>query len=83
MKNLTVPYSEELLLHFNCSADLLEKELQFLLAVKLFELKHLSLGKAANFCDMSKIRFMFRLGEMKIPVINLDQDEISEELRDD
>jgi hypothetical protein len=35
MKNLTVPYSEELLLNFNCSVDLLEKELRFLLAVKL------------------------------------------------
>jgi len=58
----------------------LEQELQFLLAVKLFELHRLSLGKAAEVSGMSKLRFMDELGRMEIPVINLDDNQIQEEL---
>ena len=61
----------------------LEEELGFMLAVKLFELHRLSLGKAAKFCGMAKLRFMFELGRLKVPVINLDEDQIADELRDD
>lgn len=61
----------------------LEEELTFLLAVKLFEVRRLSLGKAAEFCHMGKIRFMFELGRLGVPVINLDDDQIADELRDE
>jgi predicted HTH domain antitoxin len=53
-----------------------------LLAVKLFELRRLSLGKAAQIGGMSKLRFMEELERMGIPVINLDDGQIEEELRD-
>jgi predicted HTH domain antitoxin len=49
----------------------------------LFEVHRLSLGKAAEFCGMSKIRFMFELGRLQVPVINLDDDQIADELLDD
>jgi predicted HTH domain antitoxin len=61
----------------------LNKELTFLLAVKLFELHRFSLGKAAQFCNMNKVQFMFELGRLEIPVINLDDDQIADELKDD
>ena len=83
MRNLSIPYSEDLLVIFGKSPEDLEEELRFLLAVKLFEVRKLSLGKAAEFCGMPKIRFMFELGRMKIPVIDLDEDQIANELADD
>ena len=55
--------------------------MRFLLAVKLFELSRLSLGKAAQLCGMHKVHFMDELGRMGIPVINLDDDQILDELR--
>ncbi|MCB2261394.1 MAG: UPF0175 family protein [Candidatus Thiosymbion ectosymbiont of Robbea hypermnestra] len=82
MKALSIPYSEDLLIASGRSRKDLEQELQFLLAVKLFELHRLSLGKAAEVSGMSKLRFMDELGRMKIPVINLDDDQIQEELSD-
>ena len=45
-------------------------------------MKRLSLGKAAEFCGLGKLRFMFELGRLKIPVINLDEDQIADELCD-
>jgi len=82
MKTLGIPYNEDLLIASGRSQKDLEQELQFLLAVKLFELHRLSLGKAAEVSGMSKLRFMDELGRMEIPVINLDDDQIQEELSD-
>jgi predicted HTH domain antitoxin len=83
MPNLSLPYPDDLLITSGKSPQELESELLFLLAVKLFELRKLSLGKAANFCQMNKLQFMYELGRLKIPVINLYDDQIADELRDD
>ncbi len=83
MRTLSLPYPDDLLISSGKSPQDLEAELVFLLAVKLFELRRLSLGKAADFCRMNKLQFMYELGRMQVPVINLDDDQIAEELSDD
>ncbi|MFZ5569135.1 MAG: UPF0175 family protein [Thermodesulfobacteriota bacterium] len=81
MQVLSIPYSEDLLVATGKSKEALEKEMCFLLAVKLFELRRISLGKAAQLCGMTKLHFMDELGRMEIPVINLDDDQIRDELK--
>ncbi|MBC6471458.1 MAG: UPF0175 family protein [Hormoscilla sp. GM102CHS1] len=97
MPDMSIYYPEDLLITSGKSPKDLEAELLFLLAVKLYELRRLSLGKAAEFCHMHKIQFMFEhgcrlpdppatqcaIGRMKIPVINLDDDQIADDLRHD
>ncbi len=83
MRALTIPYSDDLLVASGKSPDELEQELQFLLAVKLFELHRISLGKAAEMCRMGKLQFMQALGRMKVPVIHLEEDQIRDELIDE
>lgn len=83
MHTLSLPYPDDLLIASGKSPEALEAELAFLLAVKLFELRRLSLGKAAALCSMTKPRFMFELGRLQVPVINLDDDQIADELSDD
>jgi len=83
MRTLSLPYPDDLLITSGKSPQALEAELIFLLAVKLFELRRLSLGKAADFCNMNKLQFMYELGQLQVPVINLDDDQIADELRDD
>ncbi|MGA1825823.1 MAG: UPF0175 family protein [bacterium] len=80
MKVLSIPYSDDLLIATGKSKEALDQELRFLLAVKLFELRRLSLGKASELCGMKKVTFMDELGRMGIPVINLDDDQIKDEL---
>ncbi len=82
MRTLAIPYADDLLVTSGKSPQALEEELRFLLAVKLFELHRLTLGKAAEFSGMGKLRFMFELGRLEVPVINLDDDQIADELRD-
>lgn len=81
MNTLSIPYADDLLVTSGKAPEELEAELSFLLAVKLFELHRLSLGKAAEFCGMEKLKFMFELGRLKIPVVNLSDDQIADELR--
>lgn len=83
MHSLSIPYTDDLLVTSGKAPEELEEELRFLLAVKLFELNRLTLGKAAEFCGMAKLGFMYELGRLKIPVINLSDDQIADELRDD
>lgn len=83
MHTLSLPYPDDLLITSGKSPAALEAELAFLLAVKLFELRRLSLGKAAALCSMTKPRFMFELGRLQVSVINLDDDQIADELSDD
>lgn len=83
MHNLSIPYADDLLVTSGKSPPELEAELRFLLATKLFEMRRLSLGKAAEFCGMAKLSFMFELGRLKVPVINLSDDQIADELLDD
>ncbi|NET56145.1 MAG: UPF0175 family protein [Symploca sp. SIO2E6] len=83
MPTLSLPYPDDLLVTSGQSPQALEAELTFLLAVKLFELRRLSLGKAADFCRMNKLQFMYELGRLQIPVINLDDDQIADELSDE
>jgi predicted HTH domain antitoxin len=77
MHILSLPYPDDLLIASGKSPKALEAELAFLLAAKLFELRRLSLGKAAALCQMPKLKFMYELGQLQIPVINLDDDSVS------
>ena len=83
MQTLSLPYPDDLLIASGKSPQALEAELAFLLAAKLFELRRLSLGKAADLCRMPKLKFMYELGQLQIPIINLDDGQIADELRDD
>jgi predicted HTH domain antitoxin len=81
MHTASIPYNDDLLLRFGKSPDDLELEFRLLLAVKLFEIGRVTLGQAAEVAGMPKLRFMDALGELKVPVINLDPDQVADELR--
>jgi predicted HTH domain antitoxin len=81
MAELRIHYPDDLLKESGKPHKAVEQELQLDLAVRLFEMGKLSIGKAAELAGMSKPRFADELGRRKIPVINLDDDEIQAELR--
>lgn len=82
MRTLSIPYSDDLLVATGQSPEALERDLRVLLAIKLFEVHRLSLGKAAELAGISKLSFLDELGRSGVPVINLEDDQIQDELRD-
>lgn len=80
MGEMTVQYPDDLLTASGLLRSEVEHELRFQLAVRLFEVGRLSLGKAAELAGHDKPRFADELGRLKIPIINLDDQEIQTEL---
>ena len=81
MAELTLEYPDDLLLTSGKPRVEVEREMKFQLAVRLFQVGQLSLGKAAEMAGWNRIRFADELGRMKMPVVNLDDEEIQSELR--
>ncbi len=81
MGTASIPYDDSFLLRSGKNPDELEREFRFLLAVKLFETGRVTLGQGAEMAGMAKLRFMAALGDLHVPVINLDPDQIADELR--
>ena len=61
------------------SPESLASEAKFMLALKLFEVGRLSSGKAGKLCDMGRVEFLLAAGRAGVPVVALDDDELSEE----
>jgi predicted HTH domain antitoxin len=56
-------------------------ELRFLAAAKLFELGRLTAGKAARLAEMDRLTFLYELGRIGIPAINLRDEEVEAEIQ--
>ena len=70
-----IPYEPEALSELGASPAEIEAQMRIFLAATLFQKGTLSIGKAAAIAGLSKVRFMFKLGELGIPVINLSGDK--------
>ena len=81
MAELTLEYPDDLLVMSGKPREEVELELKFQLAVRLFEVGQLSLGKAAELAGWNRPRFADELARLNVPVVNLDDDEIEVELR--
>jgi predicted HTH domain antitoxin len=82
MHTIPVPHFEDLMLASGRSVEELERELRLLLAIKLFELKRVSVGRAAEIAGIGKIAFMDELARVSVPVIDFSEEQIEHELRD-
>ncbi len=80
MKTLTIHYDDSLLLSGQNQEEL-EKEARFLLALKYFELRRISVGKAAELSGMNKLDFLAQASQLNVPVVDLDEDQLDAEFK--
>lgn len=80
MYNLTIPYTDDLLLSLKESPAEFEAEARLLLAVKLYELGRISTGRAAELAGMSRVEFFFALGRFGLSPIGVEPDELEQDL---
>ena len=79
MKTLNIPYSEDLLLITGQEPEVFEREARFLLALKFFELRRISAGKAAELSGLNKPEFLAKVSALNIPIVDLDDDQLDTE----
>ena len=80
MTMVQIPVDEKLLASAGVDPAHAGQEFGLLTAVKLFELRRLSLAQAAHLAGMPLAEFMEELGKLKISWINLTQEQIGHDI---
>lgn len=80
MKTITLELPESLFWHGVPSAAAVEQRSRLLLALKYFELGEITSGQAAAMSGVSRVAFLHEASRHGVPVADLDDDELKEEL---
>lgn len=76
-RQLTIPYSDDLLLSLKTDPQSFEQEARLLLAVKLYEQGRVSTGMAAHLAGVERVAFLFELQRFGLSPIGVDPDELA------
>lgn len=81
VRQATIRYPEALLVGLKTTPERFEKEAALVLAAKLYEMRKISSGMAARIAGMDRLSFLFALQRYDVPVVDLTEEEFSEEVR--
>lgn len=79
-RQLTINYPETFPDALGQSQEQFEQAAKWAMAVKLFELKHLSSGMAATLLGVDRTTFLLKLADYGVPMIDLDERELQSDL---
>ena len=80
-KTITLDFPDNILLSINESEFDLKKRIKLMLAIQLYKLKKLTIGKASQLSELSRFEFETELSKNKIPISNLDQEDILRDIK--
>jgi len=63
-----------------CTPQQFLHEAKLAMAIKLYEMKRLSSGMSASLVGMSRLQFLGELHRYGVPVIDLDESELAEDI---
>ena len=81
MSRIIIDCPDDLLVALGTTESQFEGEAKFALAAKLYELGRLSSGKAARLAGLDRVTFLLSLHRIAVPMIDLDDRELGDELR--
>lgn len=77
---LRIDYPETLPDALQQTPEQFEQEAKWAMAVKLFEMKRISSGTAAQLVGTDRVTFLLSLQRYKVPMIDLDEAELLSDL---
>lgn len=75
-QTITIDIPSDILLALNENENELKKDIKISLAIRLYQLEKLTIGKAAQLCGLSRLDFESLLSENGISISNLSIDDI-------
>ncbi len=79
-KKIEIKYPDTLPDVLQQSAENFEREAKMAMAVKLFELKRISSGIAAEMAGMDRVSFLLELHKYGVSMINMEVEELSSDV---
>jgi predicted HTH domain antitoxin len=73
---ITIDFPSDILLTLNEDENELKKEIRVSLAIRLYRLQKLTIGKAAQIAGLSRYDFETLLSENSVPISNLTIDDV-------
>lgn len=80
MKRLVLEVPNEILVSLKENTHEFSKDLLMFAAIKLYELRKLSSGRAAQLAGVSRVSFLQSLSQYSVPIFNLTEDELRQDL---
>jgi len=77
VRTISIDFPNEILLALNESENDLKKRIKINLAIQLFQLDKLTIGKAAQLSGLSRFEFEKELSSNHIPISNLSEEDIA------
>jgi predicted HTH domain antitoxin len=81
-KVLEVAIPSDIFLSLNEPEPELLREIKLFTAIKFYEMKKLSIGKAARLAGMSRFEFETALSKQQIPISNLDIPDVEKDIEE-
>lgn len=80
MEKLVLEVPEEVLVSLKESPQEFSRDILMLSAIKLYEMGKLSSGRAAQLAGVSRIRFLQSLSRYNVPVFDLTEEELRQDV---
>lgn len=75
-QTISVDFPNDILLALNESENDLKKRIKITLAIQLYKLQKLTIGKAAQLSGMSRLEFEKELSKNEISISNLNEEDV-------
>ena len=79
-KTLKIPYPDDLPKTLGTTTEEFEQEIRFLVAAKLYEMGHISSGRAAELAGLERVPFLENLSRYRISVFNYSLEDLEREI---
>ncbi len=80
LRSIHIDLPADILLTLNESESDLAKRIKLALAIQLYQQQKITIGKATQIAEMSRLKFETYLSEHQIPISNLDAETVLKDL---
>ena len=75
-RTISIDFPSDIFLALNETESEIKQQIKILMAVRLYKLEKLTIGKAAQIAGLSRLQFETILSENEVPISNLTIDDV-------